>query len=383
MNVSSLLKLIPEKELEFLSAQTKVDHQVKKLTGITMFRLLLFSMLNSNKASLRIMESFYHSVSFKAFANTGNRTTKFNSIRDRIAAINPNYFEKIFHLLFDKFSNLLREKDSLLCFDSTMVAISSKLVNWGMKVGRYGDKKYLKYTVGMKGSFPCHVEIFKTQQALSEEKTIPPAIFNYLSNTENIVVFDRGVQARKTFEKFTANQIRFVTRIKTDVLFKVISENKIPAKPQHTSVTVCKDLMVHLKDADSKWMATPMRLVKTTIDESTEEIYFLANIKELSAYEVAFIYKQRWQIEVFFKFLKQELNLNHMVSRNENTIRVMIYMTFILSILIIAYKKLNKLSGYKIPKLNFSHELEADIIKEIVILCGGNPFRMKHLFNDS
>ncbi|MGB3948804.1 MAG: hypothetical protein WBM13_12525 [Bacteroidia bacterium] len=134
MNVSSILKLIPESELEFLSAQTKVDHQVKKLTGISMFRLLLFSMLNSNKATLRIMESFYHSTTFKAFANTGNSTTKFNSIRDRIATINPEYFEKIFYSSFDSFSNLLKEKNSLIRFDSTMVAISSKLVNWGMKV---------------------------------------------------------------------------------------------------------------------------------------------------------------------------------------------------------------------------------------------------------
>lgn len=251
-----------------------------------------------------------------------------------------------------------------------------------MKVGHKTNKKQLKYTVGMKGSFPCHVEIFTTQQALSEDKTIPFAILNYKFNTENIVIFDRGVQARKTFEKFSENQIRFVTRIRTDVLFKIASNNTKTDKEESSSVTIDKDLNVYLKNADSTWTSTPMRLIQAVIDKTGEDIYFLTNIEDLSAYEIAFIYKQRWDIEVFFKFLKQELNLGHIVSRNENGIKVMIYMTFILSILLIAYKKLNKLDGYKIPKLNFSHELEADIIKEIVILCGGNPLKMKHLFND-
>jgi hypothetical protein len=58
-------------------------------------------------------------------------------------------------------------------------------------------------------------------------------------------------------------------------------------------------------------------------------------------------------------------------------------MTLIVAILIIAYKKLNKLEGYKIPKLKFGNELEAQIIKDIVIQCGGKPAKMAYLFNDS
>src|SRR5438552_4178827 len=140
MNASALLNLIPEKELEFLSAETKTDHQVKKLTGPTMFRLILFSMLNSNKTSLRIMESFYHSATFRALAGKENSTTKYNSIRDRITTINAKYFEKIFYVLFDKFSDKLKEKNTLIRFDSTMIAVSSKVVDWGMKVGHKTNK---------------------------------------------------------------------------------------------------------------------------------------------------------------------------------------------------------------------------------------------------
>jgi hypothetical protein len=61
----------------------------------------------------------------------------------------------------------------------------------------------------------------------------------------------------------------------------------------------------------------------------------------------------------------------------------MVYMTMILAILIIAYKKINKLKGFKIAKLRFELELENEIIKEIVVLCGGDPSRATHLFSSA
>jgi IS4 transposase len=118
------------------------------------------------------------------------------------------------------------------------------------------------------------------------------------------------------------------------------------------------------------------------IDKSSEDIIFITNDFTLGAYDIAALYKQRWEIEVFFKFIKQHLNVSHLVSRNSNGIRVMIYMTLILSILLIAYKKLNRIGSYKIAKLRFSLELDNLMTKEIVILCGGDPARAPHLFND-
>src|ERR1039458_4277008 len=155
MKVSSLLKLIPDKELEFLAAETKVDYQVSKLTGISMFRLILFSMICGNRNSLRVMENFYHSAVFKTFAKTGNKTTRFTSIRDRIVTIKAEFFEKIFLLLFEKFSYLLNERQAISRFDSTMVAVSAMFVNWGMKGGSNRNKKQLKFTIGVKSSIPC------------------------------------------------------------------------------------------------------------------------------------------------------------------------------------------------------------------------------------
>lgn len=387
MKVKELLKFIPDEEISFLAATSKVDHQIKKLDGLVMFKLILFSLLHNQSSSLRIMEHLYSSMRFRMIAGLENETTRFNSIRDRIATIKYTFFEKIFLLLFDRFNKYFHEEDALLRYDSTMIAISSSLVKWGMmKVGSKNTNiAQLKYTVATKGSFPCHVKIFNKPEALNEDKTIPAAILENDISKSGIVVFDRGVQARKTFEELTESQRLFVTRMKTDVRYRTLENIKGKNKKgdSSSSVKVHEDLKVLLKNQVGKWTTLPFRLIKTENRETGEPICFLTNIWDLSAQEIAFVYKQRWEIEVFFKYLKQHLNLKHLVARSENGIRVMLYMTLILSILIIAYKKLNKIETFKIAKLKFALDLESAIVKEIVILSGGDPLRMPHLFSDA
>jgi hypothetical protein len=382
MRVKDLLKLIPDEILETLSAETKVDYQVKKLHGSTMFKLFMFSLLQSTKPSLRIMEHIFESMQFRMVAGLTNETTKFNSISDRLATMNYVYFEKIFHFTFYTFNKLFKEEKAIQRYDSTMIAMSSVLVEWGMHVGSKTDKVQLKYTIGMKGSFPCHVKIFDTQDALAEDNTIPLAILENSVSKTSIIVFDRGVKSRKTFGQFTKEDRLFVTRLNTDASYKVIKKLRIPKEDDKNSVIILEYLIVNLK-IKTKWDTAKYRLVRAIIKESGELIYFITNSTKLSAYQIAFCYKQRWDIEPFFKFLKQHLNLNHLVSRNDNGRKVMIYMTLIIAILIIAYKKLNKISSLKIAKFLFCQALEAMIIEHIIILSGGDFEKVKHLFNDS
>ena len=383
MKAKELLHLIPDEELEFLAAESKVDRQVKKLRGITIFQLILFSMLHTDKPSLRVMETIFHSMQFRIISGLTDETTRFNSIRDRIATINSNFFERLFSTVFDKFNKYFGEEDALIRYDSTMVAISSKLVEWGMRVGSKTNKVQLKYTIGMKGSFPCQVSVYDKPEALSEDKTIPQAILSNATSTSGIVVFDRGVQARKAYEQLTKRKRLFVTRANPSIRYRILKRLKIAPTLKQETTNIQQDLIVQLRGDRGKWETTKLRLVRGVINATGEVIYFLTNIESLSAYEIAAIYKQRWDIEALFKFLKQHLNLSHLVARNTNGIRVMIYMTLLLAILLIAYKKLNKLSSYKIAKLQFSQNLETDIVKQIVLLCGGDPLKLKYLFNDS
>jgi hypothetical protein len=80
-----------------------------------------------------------------------------------------------------------------------------------------------------------------------------------------------------------------------------------------------------------------------------------------------------WYVRTRTTGQKQELNFSHLICRNTNGIKVIMYTTLILSTLLTAYKKLNNLKGYKIPKLSFALEMEEQLIKYIIELYGGNP----------
>ena len=121
------------------------------------------------------------------------------------------------------------------------------------------------------------------------------------------------------------------------------------------------------------------RRIEAIKKDTNETIIFVTNIENLAAADITEIYKRRWDIEVFFKFIKQLLNFKHFISRNENGMKVVLYVTMIAAILLIAYKKENNLEGYKIAKQQFANDLEIEIIKEIVILCGGSIERLNEI----
>lgn len=91
--------------------------------------------------------------------------------------------------------------------------------------------------------------------------------------------------------------------------------------------------------------------------------------------EIAFCYKKRWDIEVYFKFLKQNLNFSHFLSTNENGIKVILYMTIITSMLVMIYKKENEL-GFSIAKFNFYLEMQEWVGALLVVINGGDLSNM-------
>jgi hypothetical protein len=384
MHARDLINLIPEEDLEVFAAETKVDHQVKKLSGKLIFQLILFSMLSRKRVSLRVMEEFLRSASFKLFSDYPDTEAKFNSLSVRISMINADFFEKIFQSCFSKFSRHLGEENRIIKYDSTMVAVSSRLFQIGMHVGPKSktDKKQLKFSIGMKGSLPMKFKVFHNQEALAEDIALQETILEEAKANET-VVFDRGLKDKNAFDKFSAHKIGFITRTNTNIRY--ISHQLLPmqSKPQNATVTIKEDILIHLRYNHPKKKPPMYRLVKANIDATGEEIFFLSNLTDIPAYEIAAIYKSRWEIEILFKFLKQELNLEHCVSRDLNGIKVMMYMTLITSILVTAFKKLNKLSSFKIAKLRLMLELESIMIEQIIILCDGNPQKFKKLINDS
>jgi len=380
MKVKELLAFIPEQDLALLAAQTRVDHQVKKLSGRVMFQLLLLSLLEGGKASLRVMEDIFCSLRFRTLADLEQgQSTRYNSIRDRIVGMQPAFFRAIFSLLFERFSHYLGEQQALLRYDSTLIAVSARLVAWSMRT-RAGSKEIgqLKCTLGMKGSLPCQVRIFTNRQALSEDCALPQTILSDEISRSGIVVFDRGVQSRRALQVLDAQGRCFVTRCKVGSCYLQEQQLAVTGQPAEATIRVLSDTWVRFRDKPGSYLAKPLRLIQARL-ESGEAIWFITNIDWLESYQVAALYKQRWQIEVLIKFLKQHLQLEHLVTRDQNGIQVMLYMTLIVALLLILYRKLNKLDSDRRAKLHFTQELDTEIVKQIVLLCGGDPAKMEKL----
>ncbi len=339
-------------------------------------------MLRSNKLSLRVMETYLQSANFKSFTGYDVLDGKYNSLRDRICTINCDYFEQLFNTIFGIYNKCLKEEKALSKADSTYVALASKLFSIGMENGT-SDKKFVKYSVNIKGSLPSKVKVHTAQSHVSEDLALRELIDEDDQHKENIVVFDRGLQSRHYFEKFTVEKKLFVGRTKPNVRCREKSNNILPPKPNNSTVTLTSDTTGNLINQDEKPTQAQYRVIKGTIDSNGDAICFITNILDEDPYQIAAWYKQRWEIEVFFKFIKQHLNAKHLVSRSPNGIKVMLYMTMILATLIIVYKKLNKIGSYKIARLKFELELDNDAIRNIVMMCGGDPDKAPHLFNST
>ena len=141
---------------------------------------------------------------------------------------------------------------------------------------------------------------------------------------------------------------------------------------EESKLKIISDEVVNLYNKRHERIDCNLRLIKTK-NKDNLELWFLTNITYLDAIDIAMSYKRRWDIEVFFKFVKQNLQLKNFISYNNNGMRVYIYCILIAAILFIIFKITNKYKGYKIALLTFTLAIEKEIIKDIVLFCGGNP----------
>lgn len=405
----SVLEMIPEEELSFLSASTKVDYKVHKLSGRTMFQLLVYSLVNNHSVSLRVMEEVFSSARFAALNPEAEATTtRFTSIRDRIHTIKADYFKGLFEYCSQRFSKQLAghktlvagggdrqqqgdsaaQKGTLLRFDSTMIALSAKLLLCsqvgGMRVGSKTDKAQIKITIGFNGLFPTKAKLFSDQKELNEDLTIPALIKESSLEAKDVVVFDRGVKKRSTLHSFAQRGIGFVTRLKVNTRYENAGPNRLSEPVRSGSLLLTEDRPVYLFDGKSNRSAVSFRLIRAEDIESGEPVLFLTNLSEedFDGEDISSLYKRRWDIEVFFKFLKQELDLGHLPVRSQNGIEVVLYAKLITAMLLTAYKVFNELEGYKIAKLRFANELQYELTKIVVILCGGDPDKFSSKFKE-
>jgi transposase len=391
ISLKQILEFIPEALLSHLSATTKVDYYSKVLHGRKMFYLLLFSIYDNEKLSQRTLEDTFNSSGFKAlFGLAEEEKVRRSSISERLSNIDSNYFKEIYEQMYEQFSKLYDkteiQKFNLIRVDSTIVADSCVKLKEG--IDQKSGKKLVKFSFSFDGILPSGVEVFTSQKYSSEESALPEAILKQVKKEDhhsNIYVIDRGLQSTRMMKEFDQKSVNFIIRAKENRKFEEI-ESLINSSSilQWEDWDVIKDSKVKLytgKPIENKRgnlhyrqekVETEFRLVIIKNRKTSKEFWFLTNEFNLSTKEISDYYRKRWDIEVFFRFLKQDLNLSHLVSLNKNGIQVMVYMTMIAAMLLLIYKKVNNL-GYKTAKRRIAMELR-DMITEILILfAGGDP----------
>ena len=148
---------------------------------------------------------------------------------------------------------------------------------------------------------------------------------------------------------------------------------------EHDELHLLSDQRVYLYRDGKKRLEQPFRLIRATSKTRGQQLLFLTNLVDVSAYMIAYIYRQRWQIETFFRFMKQEMNLTHFVSHNANAIQVVLYCTLIAAMLVLVYRKRNQISSYRRAKIQFFKELQASVILDVLDLPDG-PALLKTYF---
>jgi len=221
-----------------------------------------------------------------------------------------------------------RFKNPLRSLDSSIIDLSVTLFDWAKFRQTKGAVK-LHLVLDHDGYLPSFALI--TEGKVSDVKIAPHLKFD----PGTIVVYDRGYNDFELFGKWTAQGVFFVTRMKENTLYQVVGEKSPPA---HSNIL--KDELIELTGYQGQEKCPfPLRRIELYDAEKNEILVFLTNHQGLSARTVAAIYKDRWQIEIFFKALKQNLKIKTFVGTSANAVKIQIW-TALIAILVLKYLQL-------------------------------------------
>jgi hypothetical protein len=221
-----------------------------------------------------------------------------------------------------------RFKNPLRSLDSSVIDLSVTLFDWA-KFRRTKGAIKLHLVLDHDGYLPSFALI--TEGRVSDVKVAHHLKFD----PGTIVVYDRGYNDFELFGKWTAQGVFFVTRMKENTLYEAVGDRR---PPRHSNIL--QDELIELTGYRARQKCPfPLRRIEVWDAQKNETLVFLTNHLDLGATTVAAIYKDRWQIEIFFKALKQNLKIKTFVGTSANAVKVQIW-TALFAILILKYLQL-------------------------------------------
>jgi len=232
-----------------------------------------------------------------------------------------------------------RFKNKLMSLDGSIIDLSASMFDWAKYKRTKGAIKLhlLLDHNGYLPSFAVVTEGKHSEVAVARGLRLEPG---------TILVIDRGYNDYEWFAEMTGEGVFFVTRMKTNTVYAVEAECEVPANGN-----VLRDQIISLP-ALRKAGEQPVlfRRIEYWNEEKREILVFFTNLLHLAASTIAAIYKERWQVELFFKALKQTLKVKTFLGTSANAVKTQIW-TALIAILILKYLQLKSTFGWSLSNL--------------------------------
>ena len=304
---------------KFLRIVKKYDgnRYVKHFTCWNQLLTLMFGQL-CNRESLRDLIVVLNAHKEKCYhLGVGKNVTRSN-----LAKANENRDYRIFedfacHMINEarkkRVSEIFKLNGNVYAFDSTTIDLCLNLFPWAkFRKHKGGIKVHTLYDVETQVPAFIHITEAKVNDVKAMD-TIPYESGSYY-------VFDRAYNDYKRLFKIHMNDSFFVVRAKTNIKSKVLKWKRRMPK------NVLSDCEIELTGHYSKkHYPERIRMVKYWDEEDQREFVYLTNAKHISALQVADLYKNRWQVELFFKWLKQHLKIKRFWGTSENAVKIQVY----------------------------------------------------------
>jgi IS4 transposase len=314
-----LTKHIPWTRFDEIVEKYGADELVRKLTTKRQFIALLYGQF-SGSTSLREIVSGMASHETRLY-HLGAAAVKRSTLSDANTMRSWQVFSELFGVMLEQAHRGLRRasRDAVRLIDSTTLRLSG-LSEWaGFSSDFSGAKIHIVYDP--KAELPVYFAVTPCKvNDITSAKAMP-------IEAGATYVYDLGYYDYSWWAALDAAGCRFVTRLKKNTALRVVHDNGVPGNGN-----ILSDRIGHLPQRlarnRSNPLQEPVREVRV-ISDAGKELRIVTNDLDSPAQEIADLYKQRWQVELFFRWIKQVLKIRHFIGISENAVRIQIAVALI------------------------------------------------------
>jgi hypothetical protein len=342
-----LLEQVPRNEFAKLVAKHEAERNAKGFTWWAQFTAMLFCQL-ARADSLREICNGLACCLGKLVHLGIHRGPSKSNLSYANAHRPAELFEDLFWTMTQRFrahghlgtrQHKFRFKNKLLSLDSTTISLCLSLFPWAeFRRAKGGVKAHVLLD---------HDDYLPSYVLISMAKMHDAKVLALLRmNPGSIVAMDRAYNDYRQFARWTEARVFFVTRMKDNAVYEVVEQRVVPLRRN-----ILSDKIIVLTGAQAQHKC-PYRLRRIVVwdEENQREIVLLTNQLEFGATTIADIYRERWQIELFFKALKQNLHVKSFVGTSENALRIQIWTALIALLLLKWLHHLSK-AGWSLSNL--------------------------------